>query len=134
MPFLALFLIFVSSTLAMDAAKNTPALPGSAWTATTLAGQPVLADREVTFEFDTEGNINGNTSCNSFGGTCTITDGTIEIGRLRSTRRACAQDVMQQERSFLSLLASATSWAITGDELVLTSPEGEIKAVRRTAD
>lgn len=128
-----LLLIFTVSAFAMDA-PTPPSLPGTLWTVTTLAGQPVLADHPVTFEFDSEGNITGDSSCNRFGGGCTIGDSTIKVGPLRSTRRACEPDIMQQERKFLALLSSATTWSITSDELLLTAPEGEIKATRRTEE
>jgi heat shock protein HslJ len=54
----------------------------------------------------------------------------MKIGPLRSTRRACEPEIMQQEHKFLALLGAATTWAMDGDELVLTAPEGEIKAER----
>jgi heat shock protein HslJ len=114
----------------METNKQTATLPGSAWQVTTFAGQAPLADHAITFEFDTEGNIAGDASCNRFGGTCTIEGSTMKIGPLRSTRRACETEIMQQEHKFLALLGAATTWAMDGDELVLTAPEGEIKAER----
>jgi heat shock protein HslJ len=38
---------------------------------------------------------------------------------------------MQQEHKFLALLGAATTWAMDGDELVLTAPDGEIRAIRQ---
>jgi heat shock protein HslJ len=116
----------------METNKQTATLPGSTWQVTTLAGQTPLADHPVTFEFDTEGNIAGDGSCNRFGGACKIEGDKIEVGPLRSTRRACEPDIMQQEHRFLALLGAATTWAMDGDELVLTAPDGEIRAVRQT--
>lgn len=131
MPLLALLLALATTTFAMDSELS---LPGTAWTVTALAGKPVLEDHPVTFEFDAEGNITGDGSCNRFGGSCEIGDGTIKVGPLRSTRRACEPEIMEQERMLFSLLGSATSWSTAGDELLLSSPEGEIKAKRRTED
>jgi heat shock protein HslJ len=99
----------------------------------TFAGQTPLADHAITFEFDNEGNIAGDGSCNRFGGSCEIEGDKIEVGPLRSTRRACETEIMQQEHKFLALLGAATTWAIDGDELILTAPEGEIKAERAAA-
>ena len=131
---LLLFLLTCTAALAMETDQPTTSLPGSAWQVTTFAGQSPLADHPITFEFDTEGNIAGDASCNRFGGSCAIDGDKIEVGPLRSTRRACEQDVMQQEQKFLALLGAATAWSMDGEELVLTSPDGEIKAKRQTAE
>jgi heat shock protein HslJ len=121
-------LLTITTSLAMETNQAPVKLPGSAWQVTTFAGQPPLADHPITFEFDTEGNIAGDASCNRFGGTCTIEGNTMKIGPLRSTRRACEPEIMQQEQKFLALLSAATTWSIDGDALVLIAPEGEIKA------
>jgi heat shock protein HslJ len=114
----------------METNRAPVTLPGSAWQVTTFAGQTPLANHSITFEFDSEGNIAGDASCNRFGGACTIDGSTVRIGPLRSTRRACEPGVMQQEQKFLALLAAVSSWSIDGDALVLTAPDGEIRAGR----
>ncbi len=130
MHFLLPLLVIASTALAMETNQPTTALPGSTWQVATFAGQTPLADHPITIEFDNEGNIAGNASCNRFGGTCKIDGAKIEVGPLRSTRRACEPEVMQQEHKFLSLLRAATAWTVTGSELVLATAEGEIKATR----
>jgi heat shock protein HslJ len=131
MKFLFTLLLTVSAALAMETNKQTATLPGSAWQVKTFAGQPPLADHPITFDFDNEGNIAGDGSCNRFGGSCKIEGDKIEVGPLRSTRRACEPDIMQQEHKFLALLGAATTWAMDGDEIILTAPEGEIRAIRQ---
>ena len=133
MKLLLSLLLTATATLAMETNQPTPSLPGSAWQVTTFAGQTPLAGHPINFEFDTEGNIAGNASCNRFGGSCAIDGDKIEVGPLRSTRRACEPEVMQQEQRFLALLGAATAWSMDGEELVLTAPDGEIKAKRQTA-
>ena len=126
-------LLITSTALAMETNSTPFTLPGSAWKVITFAGQTPLADHPITFEFDNEGNIAGDGSCNRFGGACQIDGDKIEVGPLRSTRRACEPEVMQQEHKFLALLAAATTWSLDGDNLVLTTPDGEIRAGRRPA-
>lgn len=131
MNFLLPLLLTIATSLAMETNQPTVTLPGSAWQVTTFAAQTPLANHPITFEFDAEGNIAGNGSCNRFGGTCTIDGNTIKLGPLRSTRRACEPEIMQQEHKFLALLGAAQTWEITPDDtLVLHSPDGEIKASR----
>ena len=126
-------LLITSTALAMETNATSFTLPGSAWKVITFAGQTPLADHPITFEFDNEGNIAGDGSCNRFGGSCQIEGDKIKLGPLRSTRRACEPEVMQQEHKFLALLAAATTWSLDGDNLVLTTPDGEIRAGRRPA-
>ena len=133
MKLLLSLLLITSTALAMETNQPTATLPGSAWQVTTFAGQSPLADHPITFEFDTEGNIAGDASCNRFGGSCAIDGDKIEVGPLRSTRRACEPEVMQQEQRFLALLGAITAWSLDGEELILTAPDGEIKAKRQTA-
>ena len=128
MKLLLSLLLSITASLAMETNQSSVTLPGSAWEVTSFAGQTPLADHPITFEFDTEGNIAGDASCNRFGGTCAIKGNTIKVGPLRSTRRACEPEIMQQEQKFLALLAAATAWSIDGAVLVLIAPEGEIKA------
>jgi len=128
--------LFLTCTAALTMETNqasTPAtLPGSAWKATALAGQTPFDNHPITFQFDTEGNIAGNASCNRFGGSCQIEGNKIKVGPLRSTRRACEPDIMQQEHKFLALLAAAATWSLDGDKLVLTTPDGEVRAERQS--
>jgi heat shock protein HslJ len=131
MKLLLSLLLACTAALAMETNQPTATLPGSAWQVSTFAGQTPLAGHPITFEFDADGNIGGNASCNRFGGACTIDGNTIEVGPLRSTRRACDPDVMQQEHKFLALLGSVTTWAIGPDhELVLRGKDGEIRATK----
>ena len=134
MKILLTLLLTITTTLAMETNQSSVALPGSAWQVITFAGQAPLADHPITFEFDNEGNIAGDASCNRFGGTCTIEGNAMKVGPLRSTRRACEPDVMQQEHKFLALLGSVTNWSLEGEELVLTAQDGVIKAKRQTAE
>lgn len=133
MNFLLPLLLTITASLAMETNQNPVTLPGSAWEVTTFAGQTPLADHPITFEFDNEGNIAGDASCNRFGGTCTIEGNTMKIGPLRSTRRACEPEIMQQETKFLALLATVKAWEIGAEgELVMRGEGGEIRAKRRS--
>ena len=133
MKHLLALLLITSTALAMETNSTSFTLPGSAWQVTTFAGQSPLTEHPITFEFDNEGNIAGDASCNRFGSSCQIEGDQIEVGPLRSTRRACEPEVMQQGHKFLALLAAATTWSLDGDNLVLTTPDGEIRAGRQPA-
>jgi heat shock protein HslJ len=44
----------------------------------------------------------------------------ISLGRLASTRMACAEEIMSAERAYFSALESVSSWSATGGVLVLS--------------
>ena len=126
-------LLTITTSLAMETNQSSVTLLGSSWEVTSFAGQDPLEDHPITFEFDTDGNISGNASCNRFGGSCTIEENTIKVGPLRSTRRACEPDIMQQEQKFLAVLSTATAWEMGAEgELVMRGQDGEIRAKKRT--
>lgn len=127
-----ILLLTITTSYAMETNSTSFSLPGSAWQVATFAGQSPLTEHPITFEFDTEGNIAGDASCNRFGGSCQIEGDKIQVGRLRSTRRACEPDVMEQEYKFLALLGAAATWSLDGDKLVLTTPDGEIRAEQQS--
>jgi heat shock protein HslJ len=148
MRFLLALLLAIPSTHAMEMKPATPdptpaetpaaeeaaaKFPASIWKVTSLSGTSPLADHPITFAIDDEGNINGDASCNRFGGAWQFGEGTVEVGPLRTTRRACEPVIMQQERKFLALLGTIAAWSIEGDELVLTGSEGQIRASRQAA-
>lgn len=127
-------LLIATTSFAMETNQAAVTLPGSAWKVVAFAEQTPLVDHPITFEFDAEGNIAGDASCNRFGGACKIDADKIEVGPLRSTRRACEPEVMRQEQKFLALLSASVTWSIAEDELVLTAPEGQIRATRRAPE
>jgi putative lipoprotein len=77
---------------------------------------------EITFQ---DGTFSGNAGCNTFHGTYTSGDGTVRIGPLATTRRACSEPLMTQESEFLAALASAVTWSIDGNVLDVHREDGE---------
>jgi heat shock protein HslJ/uncharacterized membrane protein len=76
-----------------------------------------LENSQATLEFPAEGRASGNGSCNRFNGVVAIEGSTIQFGGLASTRKACAEDVMRQEDSYLAALRDAERFEIEGETL-----------------
>jgi heat shock protein HslJ len=49
----------------------------------------------------------------------------VKIGPLAATRKACAEDVMKQERELLAALEAAVTWAVEGDTLDMHRSDGQ---------
>jgi len=104
--------------------------PASVWKVTNLDGTAPLTDHPITFAIDAAGEINGNASCNRFGGPGRFGEGTVEFGPLRTTRRACEPELMRQEQQFLTALEAVRSWEIADHKLFLRGAGGVIEAMR----
>jgi len=108
----------------------TPMLEGVKWGVTGFNNgrQAVVSPVPGTTLTMTFGNgqIQGNSGCNTFRAAYTSEGNHLEIGPAISTRKACTgEGVMQQEREFLAALKSAKLWSITGGMLDVHRADGE---------
>lgn len=108
------------------------ALTGPEWTVTDIAGQPALADAAPTIAFLPNG-VTGAAGCNRFNGEYEADMGSLTFGALSTTRMACSEDRMAQERSFLTLLSLVNRYEASedGTGLVLTAEDGRTLTARR---
>lgn len=116
------------ATLRFDR-QPPPRLAGVKWKVTSFnngrqAVVGVIGQARLAISFD-DGKVSGDAGCNTFHGTYTSRDGGIEIGPLATTRRACEEPLMTQEREFLAALASTVKWSIDGNVLDMHRADGE---------
>lgn len=98
-----------------------PQLAGVEWKVTSYnnnaqAVVSVMGEPPITLSFK-DGQVSGSAGCNTFRGSYTTKGKSIEFGPLITTRRACEEALMTQEREFLAALASAVTWRIDGKVL-----------------
>jgi heat shock protein HslJ len=84
----------------------------------------VIGEPAITLTFE-DRQVTGSAGCNDFHGTYATEGSRIEIGPLATTRRACEESLMTQEREFLAALASAVTWSIDGNVLDMHRADGE---------
>jgi heat shock protein HslJ len=106
-----------------------PQLAGIDWKVTSFnnnrhAVVGVIGESRLTLAFK-DGQVTGSAGCNNFRGSYKAEGGRIQIGPLATTRRACAEELMTQEKEFLAALASAVTWKIDGNVLDLHRADGE---------
>lgn len=103
------------------------------WVVERLDGAPVVTGSQVTIQFDTDGRISGNASCNRFTGGFTLTGESLSLGRPAATMMMCTPDEkMKQEATFLKLLEGVSKFSIAGDRLTLTTGDGRAIEARRS--
>lgn len=99
-------------------------LEGTSWVLTgTSATSFDPATIAITAEF-TDTQISGSSGVNRYSGGYTATGGAFSVGELISTLMAGPEPDMQAESTYLELLASATTYSVDGDQLVLRDADG----------
>ena len=107
----------------------SPRLEGVRWEVTGYNNgrQAVVGPKtgtRITLMFQ-GGKVSGSSGCNRFRGTFTAEGNALKIGPLATTRKACEDAVMTQEREFLRALESATTWDIVRGMLDVHRADGE---------
>jgi heat shock protein HslJ len=106
-----------------------PQLAGVTWKVTSFnnnrhAVVGVLGESSLTLSFK-DGQVAGSAGCNQFHGKYSTEGNKLQLGPLATTRRACEEPLMTQEREFLAALASAVTWSIEGNVLDMHRADGE---------
>lgn len=83
-----------------------------------------ITDTRLTLSFQ-KGAVSGQAGCNTFHATYSVQGNRMTIGRPATTRMACADAVMTQERAFLTALQSVARWTIDGGVLDMHRADGE---------
>ena len=120
-----------------NVSKVTPSFENTHWRLTEMNGNPIITlegNRDVFITMTTEQGekrIAGFAGCNSLGGGYTISGDKVKFN-IVTTKMMCAAEQMAVEVFLLSVLSSATSYKISGDELELIDGEtalAEFKAI-----
>ena len=85
-----------------------------------------LANTTLTAIF-TADSVSGSGGCNDYSGSYTLDGTSVTIGPLASTRKACEQDIMDQESAFLAALQTPASVEQSGAVVHLRDAGGAIQ-------
>jgi heat shock protein HslJ len=106
-------------------------LTGTTWVLESLSAgggavSSVIAGTEIDALFSPEGRVTGSAGCNRYFAEYNLSGSSLSIGPAGSTKMFCGEPTgrMEQEQSYLSLLASATGYGIDGDRLILKDARG----------
>ena len=122
-----LMILLVTVALAACGGTNQSAdLEGTAWELVAYGGQAPIGMTLPTLAFQ-EGQISGNASCNSFGGSFEVKGDRLSFGPMFMTEMFCMdpEGVMDQESQYLQMLGSVERFEITDGQLVLFTSGGD---------
>ncbi len=103
-------------------------LDTTVWTLNGIGNQMLIPGTTITLQF-LNGQIAGFAGCNSYSGSYTVVDngdGTygVTASGIDTSRMACPEAIMEQERVYLESLAQVATAQIQGSSLVLNTPAG----------
>jgi heat shock protein HslJ len=130
-----LFLLAACQQTAEPAASIN--LAGSNWVLSSLNGGLPLAGTAVTLQFGTDGTVFGTDGCNRFNTTYTQDGANLTINQSSgiSSMMACEEAVMTQAATYMTTLASVTSFTASGNQLSLQAGDQVVATfVAGTAD
>jgi heat shock protein HslJ len=88
---------------------------------------PIIAtNAQPTIIFNSDGTLSGNTGCNNYFGSYTLTGETTKFGKsisisnIGSTKMYCA-DISENEMTYLNLLRTTMAYSITNNKMLLTT-------------
>jgi heat shock protein HslJ len=102
----------------------TNPLANTSWRMTKLNGNnPVGGVVPMAFFYD-DGRLSADGGCNKFSSTYSTYGDQLYIGALSGGRIACGGEVDTQEITYINALQSATTFSITGGQLILKNNAG----------
>ena len=88
----------------------------------------------ISLQFSDGGNVTGNSGCNSYSGTYTVSGNNININGFAVTLMYCGDPgVMTLEQTYLTVLPMMKVYKISGDQLTLSDGTGNITMVYDTS-
>jgi heat shock protein HslJ len=87
---------------------------------------PIAPGSRVTLKIDGD-QVGGSSACNIYGGTIALDGSRVTISALSMTEMACQEDRMATEAAYLAALPRVTGAERSGDVLVLSGPQVELR-------
>ncbi|MGK7938956.1 MAG: META domain-containing protein [Crocosphaera sp.] len=88
-------------------------LTGREWQLVSWTENEPLSKENSTIRFEKE-RVSGSGSCNRYTAGYAIQENAIKVGLIAATRRACPEEIMNQEMLFLAALEGAKIYTING--------------------
>ncbi|NEB81046.1 META domain-containing protein [Streptomyces sp. SID14478] len=105
-------------------------LTGTKWMVDTLytgdvaRSLPKAAQGRARLVFGKDGHVDVRLGCNSGRAKATVKDGHLTFGPLTSTKMGCVGEAAELEKAMRGVLDGRTSYAVKGDALTVTAPDG----------
>jgi heat shock protein HslJ len=118
--FVLLLGLFLVACGGEDMADDSVSLEGTSWVLFAYRKSSPIPGTKITISFE-DGQASGNASCNSYGGGYQVEGQQIGFDALFMTEMACMdpEGIMEQESTYLQMLADAKRFEIQEGRLIL---------------
>ncbi|MEA3338204.1 MAG: META domain-containing protein [Chloroflexota bacterium] len=100
-------------------------LANTSWDLSSMfVNQVLIPGTTINLSF-AENSLSGNSGCNQYSGSYSVSGNRISVGPLVSTQMACGHDTMEQERIYLEALQSANTYELNGGQLIIRAATGQ---------
>ncbi|TIT02249.1 YbaY family lipoprotein [Mesorhizobium sp.] len=102
---------------------------GQSWLVEYIDGIGVIAEPQATFRIDEAGKAGkagGSGPCNVYFATAKVDGSTIAISDIGSTFKACAPEIMAEEKALFEALAKAASYHVDAGKLVIADKDDRV--------
>jgi len=105
-----------------------------AWLITEINGKPIVVGSTPSLNFEADGKVNGNGSCNQYFGGYQLSGEGLTVGSVGAAMMMCDEALMEQERLVFEVLKQLASFGISEDgELLLRTNDGRVMTAKRGA-
>ncbi|TGV53717.1 META domain-containing protein [bacterium M00.F.Ca.ET.141.01.1.1] len=94
------------------------------WVVDYVDGIGAITAPQATFRVSEAGKAGGSGPCNTYFATAKVEGQAIAIGDIGSTYKACAPDVMAEEKALFDALAKAASYKVDAGKLTISDKDG----------
>jgi len=113
-----------STVTVTDAAPQNP-LAGTSWMLSAMNVNQVPVST-ITASFTASGNMSGDSGCNSYNTSYTVSGNNITIGPASGTGIMCEPDAMADEQAYLAALPLAVTFEINSGKLIISDSAGQM--------
>lgn len=119
--------VLLSGCTAVVPAGPAESLKNTSWVVAQINGEPTIPDFQPTIAFGAADDVGGNSGCNHFGGTYTLTGTQISFGEFMTTAMLCTDNGRdQQEIAFHAALGTVVSVRFAGETVELLDGDGAV--------
>jgi putative lipoprotein len=97
---------------------------GQLWVVDYVDGIGAITAPQATFRVSEAGKAGGSGPCNTYFATAKVDGQTIAISDIGSTYKACAPEVMAEEKALFDALAKAASYSVDAGKLTIADKDG----------
>ena len=99
------------------------------WKIEYIMGQPTVDYNPAQINFDADGRLTGNNSCNNFFGTYTQQGNKLTLNPGGNTMKACVEALMAQEQLVTQAMPMVKTTAMKAGRLELSGDQGQVMLI-----